>query len=467
MKTLTERCTELCKNKHGDTLRYNGDPDISNIAEKLARLLLDANAVNTKWRVESYSGSDEGNEGIVNFLQYMDNDLRGQLLAKGLDLNQELSDSGVVPFTWFIGNAQNALVDQLLTSAEQNQTLDQRLIWINKIDSMKRDGNLTVVGQTPLQLAIAKGYKDKSNDGKNDLDVSDLQIAEKLLRLGANQQINYQEPTRGNTALHIAYAKRDYEAIQLLEKHGACPYIRNKYGQSPADMLQLSFSQVEKLMVFHTSPDGHINTFRLNQEEFNDPNNLQKINNAIKLERQYIEVNGKELKIPENTFSFGPIQSAAIQNSVLNPKELGIAIENEKQVLLNAIQALHNYGEILKQKGQSKGQVAIELSIQLKKLTTEFYAINDWNDFPTFKMTFMTRLNSKNKEMETYRIAWPTIIKNVAIALTGLGLLLISAKLIYSKINEGRALFLFQNPKTTSEEKIDSIKQSIDKIKPH
>ncbi len=683
----------------------------------------------------------------------MNDDLRSQLLAKGLDLNPELT-KGALPFTWFIGNAQNTLVDQLLTSAEQNQTLEQRLIWINKTDSMERYpqpletestslcfglfsnegyGNLTTVGQTPLQLAIAKGYTDKSNGGKNKLDVSDLQIAEKLLRLGASKQINYQEPTRGSTALHIAYARRDYDAIQLLEKYGASPYIRNKYGESPADMLQLSFSQVEKLMAFHTSPDGHPDTFRLNQEEFNDPHNLQKINNAIKLERQYVEVNGKEVKIPENTFSFGPIENAAIQNGyaitsllttddtsvqaaitsikhrinllkfiredaslhlqnmtwkdylsqrreidtkysgssnpfmydinqagyssfqdyvnknkeeaiasteksshdlslfikqfedgltileqimieksaknydieqvrqlistgidpqivitslrqelaalhfkktlgnlvlpllqnqiswkdfctkidlhyekaggqanpylphrkyqlnensyekmkteiAVNPSELenaitfvnkdkteidskilkyeralnlvveiapsqsiqdvnlnsasghkeqGVAIENEKQVLLDAIQALHDYGEILKQKGQSKGQIAIELSIKLKELATAFYDKNNWNDFPTFKTTFMTLLTSKNKEMGAYRIAWPTIIKNVAIALTGLGLVLISAKLIYSKIKEGRTLFLFQNPKTTSEEKIDSITQSIDQIKPH
>lgn len=755
MKTLAEQCTEICKNKHAYKIRNNGDTEIYDIAKKLARLLIDANAVNTKWSVESYSGSDEGTEGIVNFLQYIDDDLRGQLLAKGLDLNQELSFSGALPFTWFIGNAQNKLVDELLTSAEQNQTLEQRLVWISKPDTMKRlpqpietettglcfglfsnegYGSPTIVGQTPLQLAIAKGYTDKCDGGEKTIDVSNLQIAEKLLRLGANQHINYQEPTRGNTALHIAYARRDYKSIQLLERYGASRLIRNKYGESPADMLQLSFSQVEKLMEFHTSPDGHRDTFLLDQEEFNDPHNLQKISKAIKLERQYIEINGKETKIPENTFSFGPIESAAIQsnyatasllttdyistqaainsiknrinllkfikeevplhllnlnwqdymnkraeiyekyngssnpfmydinqagynsfqnyvnnnkeeaialtsknsdeistfikqledglkaletimlgislknhdmkqvkvlistgvdaqiviksleqelaalhfkktlgeiflpllkneiswkdfcdkidlnyeeaggqsnpylphrkyqideishkemkeNIINNPNELNetinlinkdkakidskilkyeralkliieiskppfiqdesinstsdshkkvnITIEPEKIALLDAIQALNNYGKILKQKKSTKGQIAIELSIQLRTVTNEFYDKNDWNDFPTFKTNFMTLLNSKNKEMETYRIEWHTIIKNIAIALTGLGLLLISAKLIHSKIREGRALFLFQNPKTTSEEKIENIKQLIDQINPN
>ena len=750
MNSLKERCTLLCKNKHADTLLFNRDPEICHIAEELARLLLDTNAVNTKWRVESYSGSGEEFEGIVNFLDYLDDDLRGQLLAKGLDLNQNLSFEGVVPFTWLIGNAQNKLVDELLTSAEQNQTLDQRLVWINKTDTMMRypepmetettglcfglfsnegHGKLTTVGQTPLQLVIAKGYTDKSNGGNMDLDVSNLQIAEKLLRLGASQQINYQEPTRGNTALHIAYARRDYNAILLLEKYGATRHIRNKYGELPADMLRLSFSQVEKLLTFHTSPDGHPNTFRLNQEEFNDPHQLEKIKNTIKLERQLIEVNGKDIKIPENTFSFGPIESAAIQsgyataslltsdessiqaaitsvkhrinllkfireeamlhfqnltwqdymnkrqvmdyqyNGSSNPfmfdvtqagyesfqhyvnkhkaearaatkknsndistfirnledgldvlekimlakavknhdieqvrhlmstgidvqmvfqslqqelaalhfkKTLGnlvlpllrsdlswedfctqidihyekaggqsnpylphrqyqldenhyeemkeqiinhpneleeaitfinidkaeidskiikyeralnlimvmapslstqdvnvhgssdfiTSIETQKTVLLDAIQGLHNYGEILKQKRSSKGQILVELSMQLRERTTEFYEKKDWDDFPTFKTNIMTFLNSKNSEMASYRIAWPTIVKNIAIALTGLGLFLIAAQLLDSKKSKGRALFLFQKAKTTSEEKIETIKQSIEKFKP-
>jgi ankyrin repeat protein len=329
MKTLEEQCIEICKYTYADSFRRSSRAEALDIAQNLAKLLLDADAVNIQWRFDTpYMGI----EGIVSFLQYMDDDLIGQLLAKGLDLNQE-THNGVLPFTWFIGNAEHTLVDRLLTSAEQNQTLEQRLVWINKIDAMTRTetiedktvdscsglfslGNLCIknqVGQTPLQLAIAKGYTHTS--GTNHvLEVSDLQLAEKLLRLGADKEVNYQEPTRGNTALHIAYARRDFDAIQLLESYGASQGIRNKDGETPADMLSLSFSQVKKLLAFHTSPDQHPNTFRLNEAEFHDQANLNKIQNGVKIERQLIKVNGKNISLPNNPMMFNRIESAAIED---------------------------------------------------------------------------------------------------------------------------------------------------------
>ncbi|NDC41214.1 MAG: hypothetical protein EBZ77_06640 [Chitinophagia bacterium] len=62
--------------------------------------------------------------------------------------------------------------------------------------------------------------------------------------------------------------------------------------------------------------------------------------------------------------------------------------------------------------------------------------------------------------MSAYRIAWGTIVANIAIALTGVGILCIAGKLIHSRVTEGRALFFFQKNKTTSEEKIADIEQS-------
>jgi hypothetical protein len=57
--------------------------------------------------------------------------------------------------------------------------------------------------------------------------------------------------------------------------------------------------------------------------------------------------------------------------------------------------------------------------------------------------------------MRAYRVSWKTIVENIVIALTGIGLLLIAGKLIYSKVTEKRALFFFQNSKTTSEQNIE------------
>jgi hypothetical protein len=231
----------------------------------------------------------------------------------------------------------------------------------------------TKVGQTPLQLAIAKGYTNKNGSGF-DLDVSNLQIAEKLLRLGAVQQINYQEPTKGNTALHIAYARRDFDAIQLLEKYGASQNIRNKDGETPADMLALSFSQVEKLMKFHTSPDGHPNTFRLEQREFDNTQNLQRIYNGVKLERQFMEVNGKETKLPGNPFSFNKIESLSIEGKY------------------DAVSSLVNNGS-----NPQKAMESIQHRIDLLKFIKEDAPLHlqnlQWRDFVNKRQTIDDKYN--------------------------------------------------------------------------
>jgi len=73
----------------------------------------------------------------------------------------------------------------------------------------------------------------------------------------------------------------------------------------------------------------------------------------------------------------------------------------------------------------------------------------------------LTLLNSENGTMSDYRLSWPTILKNIAIALTGIGLVCIAGQLIHSHVTQGRALFFFQKDKTTCEERRDGIEQSI------
>ena len=485
MKSLSETCTLICKNKREYQL---SDTENLGIAKTLASLLIDNNDVNTTWSVESVLSCKQ-QCGIVFYLKYIDDKLRAQLLKRGLDLNQVI-DNGVAPFTWLIGNAQNKLVDELLTSAEQNQTLEQRLVWINKTDKMVRDPDpiesiitgfccgvfskvnyeaLTRVEQTALQLAIAKGYRDKSfGDKIADLDVSNLKIAEKLLKLGAAHEINYQEPTRGNTALHIAYARRDLDAVRLLESYGASHHIRNKYGELPADMLKLSFGQVEKLMRFHTSPDGHPNTFRLNQEEFNEPHNFQEIKKTIKYERQYIEVKGKECFLPENTFSFGPIESAAIQNgsviaSLLTTDDISI------EAAITSIKHRINLLQFIREDASLHLQNLIwqDYENERQKIDDKYHGSTNpfmYNINQAEYQTFQNYVNANNEEAKTL------IEKNIHDCSlhikkfeAGLGflekfMLAKSAKnhkkVLIKKILADFAQQFFQNP-TTSKEKIE------------
>jgi hypothetical protein len=145
------------------------------------------------------------------------------------------------------------------------------------------------------------------------MSISCFQITQKLLALGAEKEINYQEPTKGNAALHIAYARRDFAAIKLLEHHGASQNVVNFEGDKPADMLALSFEQANKLMAFHTSPDNHPSTFVLDSKDFNNLNNLEKIKEGIVLKRPLFESAGKETVLPGNPFFFGGLISLALQ----------------------------------------------------------------------------------------------------------------------------------------------------------
>ena len=136
------------------------------------------------------------------------------------------------------------------------------------------------VHQTALQVAIAKGYIEKDGSGFP-LKHSNLELASKLLELGANEAINYQEPALGNTALHIAYARHDLQAVMLLKAYGAQENIQNHAGQTPGQMLNLTFFKAQKLMRFHTAPDGHPDTFFLDKSKFESSIYLNVLKNLV------------------------------------------------------------------------------------------------------------------------------------------------------------------------------------------
>ncbi|WP_133130209.1 ankyrin repeat domain-containing protein [Legionella yabuuchiae] len=134
---------------------------------------------------------------------------------------------------------------------------------------------------------------------------------------------------------------------------------------------------------------------------------------------------------------------------------------NPKEEFFHKIKAMHKYGELLKDQGVSKGQVAIDLASNLTIMAEEFFQQTpEQRNFAEFELRFSALLHSKDKEMSAYRISWGTIVANIAIALTGVGLLFIAGKLIHSKVTENRALFFFQKSKTTSEEKIADVEHA-------
>lgn len=143
----------------------------------------------------------------------------------------------------------------------------------------------------------------------------------------------------------------------------------------------------------------------------------------------------------------------------------GNELKNLKQAqnrLFDSIKDMKKYGLHLYKQGASKGLVAIRLANMLeKKAKTFFGQKSEKSNIFNFKEEFMKLLNSKNDEMREYRISWDTIAKNIAIALTIIGALLLVGKLIYSKVTEGRSLFFFQKKQTSCEEKIEAVKDCI------
>jgi ankyrin repeat protein len=138
------------------------------------------------------------------------------------------------------------------------------------------------------------------------------------------------------------------------------------------------------------------------------------------------------------------------------------AEKNPKVRLFSTLRALKEYGVDLKEKGASKGQHAVDLAEALwSKADAYFKQENTPETYKAFQTEFSQVLHSKHKEMSEYRTSWSTIIANIAIALTGIGALLLVGHLIYTKGTQGRALFFFQKSKTTGEENIDIVENAI------
>jgi hypothetical protein len=90
-------------------------------------------------------------------------------------------------------------------------------------------------GNTPLHLAIAKGYTTHTKDGVH-IRYSNFDLTRELITKGASVDISNQD---GNTPLHLACARRDIATMKLLIANGAKIDTRNNKHQTPWDLLLL------------------------------------------------------------------------------------------------------------------------------------------------------------------------------------------------------------------------------------
>lgn len=132
------------------------------------------------------------------------------LIANGLDPNTP-DFQGNTALHWAVANASEESATVLLKNEKCNPNLQD---WgYNK--------------QTPLQLAIAKGRRNSNWD----------RLVTALI--ARTSEINAPN-INGDTALHLAFARRDIEFINALITNKADPMLCNKKGQRPEDLWHLS-----------------------------------------------------------------------------------------------------------------------------------------------------------------------------------------------------------------------------------
>lgn len=140
-----------------------------------------------------------------------------------------------------------------------------------------------------------------------------------------------------------------------------------------------------------------------------------------------------------------------------NPKVIELFVRNE---LSNKIQVMHDYGLLLTEQGAEQGLVAMSLAQDLNRFTKQFFEQKPGQrNVAEFTSTFSALLHSYDQQMSS-SMSWGAIVANIAIALTGIGLLFIAVKLLHSNITEGQPLFFFQKRETAIEEKIADIEQT-------
>ena len=98
----------------------------------------------------------------------------------------------------------------------------------------------------------------------------------------------------------------------------------------------------------------------------------------------------------------------------------------EAQTLNQRLDELMAYGIYLLSCDVEKGKLVLLHGLALKKDLKDFFerpAAEQEQTLPAFKASFLTHLHNKDAQMAVHREEWKIIIANIAIALTGLGLI--------------------------------------------
>jgi ankyrin repeat protein len=181
----------------------------------------------------------------------------------GADFNIQDTFWGNTPLMWAIANANNEIALEII-----NQVGNTALF--------NRQDKLSSTGNTALHLLIGKGYETLSAEGQN-LTYPNKDLVEQIVKKGGGINIANQQ---GYTALHLACLRRDYTMLTHLLTSQENPNFEAKDADNntPNDLLVKNYQYAKKVLNLTVEEDCYI----LNQEIFEDKNNLEKIKELIK-----------------------------------------------------------------------------------------------------------------------------------------------------------------------------------------
>ena len=211
------------RNHHGETPLF--DAIRCHSKETLELLLVrgaDCNIVNSKGEAPLY---------LCVTLNNSETDEIALLIKWGANVNEKMTSNG------------NTALHQIFENNERYYEEAINVFLLGNADPNIRN----LDGKTPLYLAAATGKKSalelllenngnpniEDNQGHTPLTASikDSNVVELLLDNGA--QIDYQVPSDGNTALHLAVDSNQQQTIEVLLSKEANPNIKNDKGETP------------------------------------------------------------------------------------------------------------------------------------------------------------------------------------------------------------------------------------------
>ncbi len=166
---------------------------------------------------------------------------------------------GDTPLMWAIANAKNGMAGEILRKLPSSQ--------VSSLNKQCTDRN------TALHLLIAKGYTTRSADGQL-LPCTNFDLLKLAVEKGANVNL---ADKKGNTPLHLAYARRDAKMIQLLLEHGADRNAVNTAGQKPIQLAQMGTDTESYGRARDFFTQIILDCFALGIEEYENSENLKTI----------------------------------------------------------------------------------------------------------------------------------------------------------------------------------------------